>query len=50
MQADHDVVMLAGDYVTTEQGTGIVHIAPGRSPEDYELAHISMVFLYQICE
>ena len=37
---DHDVVMLAGDYVTTEQGTGIVHIAPGHGPEDYELAHI----------
>ena len=37
---EHDVVMLAGDYVTTEQGTGIVHIAPGHGPEDYELAHI----------
>jgi isoleucyl-tRNA synthetase len=35
---DHDVPMLAGDYVTTEQGTGIVHIAPGHGAEDYVLA------------
>ena len=37
---DHPVPMLAGDYVTTEQGTGFVHIAPGHGPEDYELAHL----------
>ena len=37
---DHDVPAFAGDYVTTEQGTGFVHIAPGHGPEDYELAHI----------
>ena len=34
---DHDVPMLPGDYVTTEQGTGIVHIAPGHGAEDYVL-------------
>ncbi|MGC6516702.1 MAG: isoleucine--tRNA ligase [Candidatus Puniceispirillaceae bacterium] len=37
---DHDVPAFAGDYVTTDQGTGFVHIAPGHGPEDYELAHI----------
>ena len=37
---DYSVPMLAGDYVTTEQGTGFVHIAPGHGPEDYELAHL----------
>ena len=37
---DHKVPAFAGDYVTTDQGTGFVHIAPGHGPEDYELAHI----------
>ena len=37
---NHDVRVLAADYVTTEQGTGFVHIAPGHGPEDYELAHL----------
>ena len=37
---DHDVPMLLADYVTTEQGTGFVHIAPGHGVEDYELAHL----------
>ena len=37
---DHNVPAFAGDYVTTDQGTGFVHIAPGHGPEDYELAHI----------
>ena len=34
---DHDVPMLPADYVTTEQGTGLVHIAPGHGAEDYIL-------------
>ena len=34
---DHEVPMLPADYVTTEQGTGIVHIAPGHGAEDYLL-------------
>ena len=33
----HDVPMLEADYVTTEQGTGLVHIAPGHGAEDYVL-------------
>ncbi len=37
---DHTVPLFDGDYVTTEQGTGFVHIAPGHGPEDYDLAHI----------
>ena len=34
------VPLLAGSHVTTEQGTGFVHIAPGHGVEDYELAHL----------
>ena len=37
---DFEVPLLAGDHVTTEQGTGFVHIAPGHGVEDYELAHL----------
>jgi isoleucyl-tRNA synthetase len=34
---DFDVPMLAGDFVTTEQGTGFVHIAPGHGEDDFLL-------------
>ena len=34
---DHDVPMLAGDFVTTEAGTGFVHMAPGHGEEDFVL-------------
>ncbi|MBI1774342.1 MAG: isoleucine--tRNA ligase [Proteobacteria bacterium] len=34
---DFDVPVLAGDFVTTEQGTGFVHIAPGHGTDDFEL-------------
>ncbi|MPZ09995.1 MAG: isoleucine--tRNA ligase [Kiloniellaceae bacterium] len=34
---DFDVPMLAGDFVTTEQGTGFVHIAPGHGADDWAL-------------
>ncbi len=37
---DYDVPLLAGSHVTTEQGTGFVHIAPGHGVEDFELAHL----------
>ena len=37
---EHDVPLFHADYVTTEQGTGFVHIAPGHGVEDYELAHL----------
>jgi len=31
------VPALPGDFVTTEQGTGLVHIAPGHGEDDYDL-------------
>ncbi|MDX6751576.1 isoleucine--tRNA ligase [Geminicoccaceae bacterium 1502E] len=32
-----DVKLLPGDFVTTEQGTGLVHIAPSHGADDFEL-------------
>jgi isoleucyl-tRNA synthetase len=32
---DFDVPLLAADYVTTEQGSGFVHTAPGHGEEDF---------------
>ena len=37
---DHDVPVFHGDYVTADQGTGLVHIAPGHGVEDFDLAHL----------
>jgi len=34
---DFDVKVFTGDFVTTEAGTGFVHIAPGHGEDDYEL-------------
>jgi isoleucyl-tRNA synthetase len=34
---DYDVPLLPGDFVTTESGTGFVHIAPGHGEDDYYL-------------
>jgi isoleucyl-tRNA synthetase len=34
---DYDVPLLPGDFVTTESGTGFVHIAPGHGEDDYWL-------------
>ena len=34
---EFDVPMLAGDFVTTDAGTGFVHIAPGHGEDDYLL-------------
>jgi len=34
---DFDVNMYAGDFVTTETGTGFVHIAPSHGEDDYRL-------------
>ncbi len=34
---DFDVPLLAGDFVTMDQGTGFVHIAPGHGEDDYHL-------------
>lgn len=34
---DFDVPMLEGDFVTDDQGTGFVHIAPGHGEDDFYL-------------
>lgn len=34
---EHEVPVLLADFVTTEQGTGFVHVAPGHGEEDFEL-------------
>lgn len=30
-------VVLGGDYITTDSGTGLVHTAPGHGQEDYQV-------------
>ena len=35
---DFEVPLFPGDHVTTEQGTGFVHTAPGHGAEDFEIA------------
>jgi isoleucyl-tRNA synthetase len=32
---DHDVLLLPGEFVTTEQGTGFVHMAPAHGEDDF---------------
>ncbi|HEY0418731.1 MAG TPA: isoleucine--tRNA ligase, partial [Acetobacteraceae bacterium] len=34
---EHDVKVYLADYVTTDAGTGFVHIAPGHGEEDFDL-------------
>ncbi len=34
---DRDVKTILGEHVTLEQGTGVVHTAPGHGEEDYEM-------------
>jgi len=34
---DFNVPLLEADFVTTEQGTGIVHVAPSHGPDDFAL-------------
>jgi isoleucyl-tRNA synthetase len=34
---DYDIPMLEGRFVTTDQGTGIVHCAPSHGPDDFNL-------------
>jgi len=29
-------VVIGGDYITTDSGTGLVHTAPGHGVEDYQ--------------
>ena len=37
MGYEYDVPMFDGDFVTLEQGTGIVHAAPSHGPDDFNL-------------
>jgi isoleucyl-tRNA synthetase len=37
MGYEYNVPMLEGDFVTLEQGTGIVHAAPSHGPDDFTL-------------
>ena len=30
-------LVIGGDYITTESGTGLVHTAPGHGQEDYQV-------------
>lgn len=34
---NRDVPLILGEHVSTEEGTGLVHTAPGHGPEDYEV-------------
>ena len=34
---DFEVPLLAGDFVTTEQGSGLVHMSPGHGEDDFAL-------------
>ena len=36
---DRDSLIILGDHVTTEAGTGLVHTAPGHGLEDYEVGN-----------
>jgi isoleucyl-tRNA synthetase len=38
---DFDVPLLAADFVEADQGTGLVHIAPGHGADDFELGQIN---------
>jgi len=33
---DRDVIVILGEFVTADQGTGCVHVAPGHGHEDFE--------------
>ncbi len=43
---DRESKILFADFVTLEQGTGVVHIAPGHGPDDYELGRASGLPVY----
>lgn len=38
-----DVPLLAGDFITTDTGTGFVHIAPGHGEDDYHLGRANNI-------
>jgi isoleucyl-tRNA synthetase len=36
---DRPSIVILGEHVTAEAGTGVVHTAPGHGPEDFEIGH-----------
>lgn len=42
-------VVIGGDYITTESGTGLVHTAPGHGQEDYQVGQRWARRLCQTC-
>ncbi len=36
---DRPSMVILGEHVTAEAGTGVVHTAPGHGPEDFEIGH-----------
>ncbi len=43
---DQDAPLLPGGFVTTEEGTGLVHIAPGHGTDDYILGQANDLTTY----
>lgn len=43
---DFDVPLFAGEFVTTETGTGFVHIAPNHGEDDYQLGKAHRTVIY----
>ena len=41
-------VLVGGDYITTDSGTGLVHTAPGHGQEDYQVRKGCMQ-IYSLC-
>ena len=39
---DYDIPMLEARFVTTEQGTGIVHCAPSHGPDAVSYTHLTL--------
>ncbi len=47
---DHDVPVLDADFVTTDQGTGFVHIAPSHGEEDFALGVANGIEVPEVVE
>jgi len=45
---DFDVPLLAGDFVTTEAGTGLVHVAPAHGPDDFMLGRANGIEITEL--
>jgi len=43
-------VVLSSEYVHTDSGSGLVHMAPGCGPEDYEVGHRNSIYPWNLVE